>query len=71
MGRPAGKWPHYAEWHRCEAIALLDDIILLATQIQDAIAHGRLLEGAILLGTIIRKAGEGKRALEQAKNGER
>lgn len=71
MTRPAGKWPHYAEWHRCDAIAALDDISNLTVQIQDSIAHGRQLEAAILLGTVIRKAAEGKRALELARNGER
>lgn len=71
MTRPTGKWPHYAEWHRCDAIAALDEIATLATQSLDSIAHGRLLEAAILLGRLIKRAAEGKRALELAKNGER
>lgn len=71
MSRPLGKWPHYAEWHRMSAICALEAIDKAAQDAQEAIRHGRALEAALLLGDIIRKTAEGRRALESARNGER
>lgn len=71
MSRTPGKWPHYAEWHRCDAVSAFADIDRAAQHAQDAIRHGRALEAALLLGDIIRRAADGRRALDQAKHGER
>lgn len=53
------------------AICALEAIDKAAQDAQEAIRHGRALEAALLLGDIIRKTAEGRRALENARNGER
>ncbi len=70
MTRPHGKWPHYAEWGRLDAICAFGAIDKAAQSAQDAIRHGRTLEAALTLGDIIRKSAEGRRTLESAKNGD-
>jgi hypothetical protein len=69
--KPPGKWPHYAEWHRLDAIAALQTIQQQAREAQELMRGGRALEAVILLGDVRERAVEGQRVLEKAKNGER
>lgn len=70
MGRPRGKWPHYAEWARLDAIAALREIERLTREMQALIRDGRYVEAVIAAGDIREKATAARLLLVQAPNGE-
>ncbi len=70
MGRPRGKWPHYAEWARLDAITVLSELERLAREVQVLIRDSRPVEAVIVAGDIREKAAAARLLLVQAPNGE-
>jgi hypothetical protein len=69
--KPPGKWPHYAEWHRCEAIAQMQRVKALTREAQVLLKGGDVVAAVLLLGDVRSAAEDAQRELERAKNGER
>lgn len=69
--KPPKRWPNYAEWHRLEAIAGLQDIQRLSREAHRLMSAGQVVEAVILLGDVRERATAALEELKKAKDGER
>lgn len=68
MSRPHGKWPHYAEWARLDAIVALEDGDKAFCEVLRLLSDGRKLEAMLAAKDGRLAIARGRLALAQAKH---